>query len=443
MSDNTQYNAGSGGDVLASDDIGGVKYPRVKVSLGADGAAADLAVTNPMPIGGDIAHDVGDSGNPVKVGVKALSAMPTAVTTADRCNAIGDLYGRQGASHIDAGMFVSRSFNATTTQAGTDVWSPASGKRIAVTSAVIGTYGNTAARLILWFGPTADTTYTAGTDQVLLDASFAPVYDALYPGLVFTPPSPVFATADDYELHCTTDAALAVDIVVHGYEYTVPFTFEPTSLALTGYWRANYTGAPWVGTASAGTSGSQDLTIGDAAPSTGSAVNGYTPADFDGTDDELIFEGTIDTYFSSSLLSAWFLIWFDTADSQIVYDSSDSRINIFKTTAEGVGISYNNGDAVPIRACATGAWKLVTVRANGSNVAVGVNEAPGAAGGASSVVHAGTLSSLTGTLTFGTTFGAGQLNAKVLEVGFSDIALTDQNFTDIKTYCNARYGLSL
>lgn len=41
MADNTTLNAGSGGDTLASDDIGGVKYPRSKISLGADGAASD------------------------------------------------------------------------------------------------------------------------------------------------------------------------------------------------------------------------------------------------------------------------------------------------------------------------------------------------------------------------------------------------------------------
>lgn len=46
MADNTQLNAGSGGDVIASDDIAGVKYQRVKLSLGADGAATDA------PIGG-------------------------------------------------------------------------------------------------------------------------------------------------------------------------------------------------------------------------------------------------------------------------------------------------------------------------------------------------------------------------------------------------------
>jgi hypothetical protein len=43
MADNTTLNAGTGGDVIASDDIAGVKYQRIKLSVGADGAAADAA----------------------------------------------------------------------------------------------------------------------------------------------------------------------------------------------------------------------------------------------------------------------------------------------------------------------------------------------------------------------------------------------------------------
>lgn len=41
MADNTELNAGSGGDTYASDDVAGVKHQRVKISLGADGAATD------------------------------------------------------------------------------------------------------------------------------------------------------------------------------------------------------------------------------------------------------------------------------------------------------------------------------------------------------------------------------------------------------------------
>ena len=43
MADNTQLNAGTGGDVIASDDIGGVKYQRVKATFGKDGEAVDVS----------------------------------------------------------------------------------------------------------------------------------------------------------------------------------------------------------------------------------------------------------------------------------------------------------------------------------------------------------------------------------------------------------------
>jgi hypothetical protein len=52
MADDTELNLGSGGDVIAADDIGpGVKYQRVKMTLGADGVNdGDVSGTNPMPV---------------------------------------------------------------------------------------------------------------------------------------------------------------------------------------------------------------------------------------------------------------------------------------------------------------------------------------------------------------------------------------------------------
>jgi hypothetical protein len=44
VADNTVLNSGSGGDTIATDDIGGVKYQRVKLSCGADGSATDVPV---------------------------------------------------------------------------------------------------------------------------------------------------------------------------------------------------------------------------------------------------------------------------------------------------------------------------------------------------------------------------------------------------------------
>ncbi len=51
MADNITTNPGTGGDTLAADDIGGVKYPRTKLVIGADGVnGGDVSAANPMPI---------------------------------------------------------------------------------------------------------------------------------------------------------------------------------------------------------------------------------------------------------------------------------------------------------------------------------------------------------------------------------------------------------
>lgn len=51
MTDNTTLNAGAGGDTIATDDVGGTKYTRVKPAWGVDGSAVDTSLTNPMPVG--------------------------------------------------------------------------------------------------------------------------------------------------------------------------------------------------------------------------------------------------------------------------------------------------------------------------------------------------------------------------------------------------------
>ena len=163
----------------------------------------------------DVAHDAADSGNPVLVGQRGLSALPTAVTTADRTRAISDLCGRQLVSHIDPGMQTFKSFNATSTQTSIAVWTPAGGKKIAVTSLEIGTYGTTSARLILYFSEGA---YVEGTSQPLFKGSFAPS-STVKPGALISYAQPVFCTTADMDLRITTDAAMSVDIVLYGYEF--------------------------------------------------------------------------------------------------------------------------------------------------------------------------------------------------------------------------------
>jgi hypothetical protein len=49
MADNTVLSTGTGGDTIATDDIGGVKHQRVKLEHGADGSATDVSTASPLP----------------------------------------------------------------------------------------------------------------------------------------------------------------------------------------------------------------------------------------------------------------------------------------------------------------------------------------------------------------------------------------------------------
>lgn len=51
MADNFTANSGSGGSTFASDDISSVQFPRVKITVGADGVNdGDVSLANPMPV---------------------------------------------------------------------------------------------------------------------------------------------------------------------------------------------------------------------------------------------------------------------------------------------------------------------------------------------------------------------------------------------------------
>jgi hypothetical protein len=166
---------------------------------------------------GNIAHDLADSGNPLKIGFRAEAALPTAVATDDRVNGIADVFGRQLVAHTDAGMQVWKSANYTTQQTGASIWTPSSGKKIAITYLAVSSYATTAARVIIWFGASADTTYTAGTDQLVWAGSFAPSANSR-PGAIISLPYGISAVTADHQLRITTDAAISLDLTIYGYE---------------------------------------------------------------------------------------------------------------------------------------------------------------------------------------------------------------------------------
>jgi hypothetical protein len=89
MADNTELNPGSGGDIAATDDIAGVKYQRVKLTLGADGVNdGDLSGSNPMPVAGSLSVD----NFPAQIGLTDDQLRAAPVPTVDAAS--GSLLGR-------------------------------------------------------------------------------------------------------------------------------------------------------------------------------------------------------------------------------------------------------------------------------------------------------------------------------------------------------------
>jgi len=106
----------------------------------------------------------------------------------------------------------------TTTQTGAPLWTPATGKRVVVTSFQIQTGGTTAGTVQLWFGASGDTTYNRGTDKAVFDGEFAPS-STLKPGVVETSSIHGWKGNIDDILRVTDSAAInPITVNVWGYE---------------------------------------------------------------------------------------------------------------------------------------------------------------------------------------------------------------------------------
>ncbi len=70
MADNVGYTPGSG-EIIATDDIGGVQYQRVKPVWGTDGVAQDVNNTTPLPVTG--AQELMEAIEAMRMAIQALT----------------------------------------------------------------------------------------------------------------------------------------------------------------------------------------------------------------------------------------------------------------------------------------------------------------------------------------------------------------------------------
>ncbi len=180
------------------------------VKVDGSGATQPVSGTVSATSAGDVAHDGADSGNPVKVGGKAVSSEPSAVASADRTNFITDLVGKQIIlPYANPENFVSGAITSamTSTTSTSLLAAPGSGLRNYITTIIC-----------------SNSHATVGTDIIIQDGSGGTTLmtipaAAVYGGAVINLPVPLRQPTANTALFCanvTTGASTKVSAV--GYK---------------------------------------------------------------------------------------------------------------------------------------------------------------------------------------------------------------------------------
>jgi hypothetical protein len=227
MADGVAITAGSG-TTIATDDSGASGHVQiVKLAISADGSATPISADATFGLKADVSRIAAGSNVIGKVlltdGTNDVSVDTIhndgESSTENHLNVGAKSYGLNNLNTWDgirANVSVNKTVTQTTAQTGLAVWTPAAGKAVVITSLQIQSYGATAGTAIVWFGGSADTTYTRGTDFPIFDGEFAPSATNK-PGVYVTFPTPVRGTAD-FVLRLTTTNAQSITVSVWGYE---------------------------------------------------------------------------------------------------------------------------------------------------------------------------------------------------------------------------------
>lgn len=105
----------------------------------------------------------------------------------------------------------------TTQQTGVTYLTPTAGRKFVITDLTITTGGTTSGIVTMWQGASADTTYTAGTDNAIFRGEFAPSANSK-PGVVKSFNVPYVSTTADHQIKITTSAAMTIYVQTNGYE---------------------------------------------------------------------------------------------------------------------------------------------------------------------------------------------------------------------------------
>jgi hypothetical protein len=229
----------------------------------------------------------------------------------------------------------------------------------------------------------------------------------------------------------------------------MPFDVSIHRLPLTGWWRASYSGAPWAGTPSGGTSGSHPAYVGTVAPSVGTAVNGLSPAHFNGSSNYLRDNvNPFATYISGTGYRCALLVnvGANAAPAANAYQDA-ALVCDGGTGAWGIGV---NSDEVRVYHAHTGVyttlaqpitqgWHVIDVAYDGTTLSLSVDGNDAVTATVAALNGFGTDAFLIGANYDASAYFAGD----IAEILVCDQPLTGISASAIKSYLEARYALDL
>lgn len=226
------------------------------------------------------------------------------------------------------------------------------------------------------------------------------------------------------------------------YQYDPTSSYDPAVLSLTGWWRADYSGAPWVGTPSAGTSGSHNLTTLAADPTAGTAVNTHPPAHY--ASSQLAGPTALTTIWTAGAGTILALVKASSLATETgnVYDdptvlrdtNADTGLSLTKSGARG--FIYDGAYKSATAPFFPGAYHLIRVRWDSSNIGITIDN------GTEIQTPAGAAAVMSGVLNSGAGYGGGFIDGDVLELVTLDSSLADIDYGHFLDYCRARYAFA-
>ena len=236
-----------------------------------------------------------------------------------------------------------------------------------------------------------------------------------------------------------------------------PAIYDPAVLSLSGWWR-DYNGAPWIGTASAGTSGDAGKSFDTAGvdPTVGS-IGLYTYANFSGAGKALLATTlTMEDLFTSTEYTQVYLVYMYTLPASAGESTPYSDIPILADTGGGAyygsslstsgftgyhldsTVSYK-GARVALPTGNTGFWMMLTSRFDGAILKSSAN-----LGTEATQTKLASLGLGPAPVKLGRDiFNVDTFDGRIAEIITAKTYLSDTDLANIKSYFNGRYTLAL